>query len=537
MPRVKDPGSLVRFERISANYGLSRSWGVPYGAAQLIRTRSTTLSAVLMEATTFDAAWGIDGEEPLNAAYVSANWFTELGYGAERGRVFVQQIDENPSAQPVAVVSHRFWSTRLQRDPNIAGRTIWVNKQPALVIGVAQRDFPGLRLADTEVWLLISQLDYFVPGSAFREYGAVELYGRLRPNASSPAAKKESQTILAGLAKERPDVYRKGEWLEPYPGSAGFVPPEQRRQTRLMVLRLGGLSLLILLIACANLSNLVLSRAMERVREFGVRAALGASPWRVARQLVIEGAVLAGLGSLGGLVAGDWGVRLLSTQMGLPGYLDFSPDLRTILAAFIGAAVAISVAGLLPAWKLSRTDLTGVIKDGGQYVSDSLQRASLRQALVAVQVAGSCLLLVLAGLTARGLVGMFTQGGFEFDSVAVLEAPLALSKIKGDVAQRYWAQVRRSIASHPETDSTAMVSLAPLGDSNAETTYRSVPGLRVTSLRVELAFFSLMKIPILLGRAFDVSDDPQATVIISQRLAMEMYGTVDVLGNTFPKGL
>jgi predicted permease len=532
---VKDPAGLVHFFRMSET---STSSGVPYAATQFLRNHNDVLSAILTEAGQ-DAAWEDDAADRVRTSYVSANWFTELGYGAALGRVFSEDAEEKPDAAPVVVLSHAFWQARLGADPDIVGKTVRVNGRPAVVIGVAPERFPGLRMGGwPQVWIPVDQIDYFNPGSQFKTIWIdnTDMYGRLRPGISPEAAKDGLRAAMAELVKERPDDFVKGTWLEPYSGSVRFQRPEDRREAWLLLLLVGGLTALVLGIACANLSNLVLARAVGRVREMSVRMALGASRWRVLRQLLTETLLLAALGTAGGVALSYGSAKTIGSLIDIRAYLDFTPDWRTMLAAMSAAAVTLLAVGFLPAWKMSRQDLTASMKDGGERTSGGLQRARLRQVLVAAQVAGSCLLLVVAGLMARGLQRMLRPDrGFEFKNVAVLEPRLGNYGIERAQARAFWSQVKSAVAAHPETASLALVNPPPLGNAVSETRFNDAPSLRVVTLEVEPDFFAAMKIPIVSGRGLEANDDHRTAVVISRRLALEIYGTLDVVGHGFPK--
>jgi putative ABC transport system permease protein len=534
---VANPDALVRFDRIAK---LFRSNGIPYPATQFIREHNDALTSVLTwSGAADDVVWGDDTTDRVPAAYVSANWFSELGYGAARGRVFLEAVDERADAPPVIVVSDRFWRSRLQ-SAQVVGQVVRVNNHLATIVGVAPSGFPGLRLEDPQVWLLIHQMDYFNPGMAFKDdWGSsnTHLYARLRPGIPPAAARDALQSTVRELAHAHPADFQPDEILQPYSARNGFRSPNDQRELRTIALLAAGLTLLVLLVACANLSNLILSRAIGRLREFSVRVALGATRRRIVRLQLAESLLLAACGALGGVLLGGWGARSVAAYSAMPGYLDFTPDWRTAVVTCAIALLATVAFGLVPAWMVSRRDLVRAIKDGGQQLSRGLARAPVRLVLVGLQVAGCCVLLVVAAAMVRGLQRTVTGSlGFEFEQVAVLDASLTQHGIRNEAARHYWTEVKSAVAAaSPELEQMALSSLQPMGTSANRSQYNDAPGLAVTTTKVEPSFFPLLRIPILAGRNFQPDDRAALAVIISRRLAVEMYGTPDVVGKGFPR--
>jgi predicted permease len=530
---VKDPDTLARFYRLD---GAGSGSLVPYAAARFIQEHQRVLSAVLSQAF-MDVPWQGDPADSIRVAYVSANWFRELGYGAAQGRSFRESVDEQPGASPVVVLSHAFWRARLGGNHAAVGSSVRIGDRLATVIGIAPPEFPGLRLRDVQVWIPIAQIDLFMPGTDFKTTwrSNTEVYGRLRPGIGTAAARDGLRSAVSELARQHPDAFRAGEWLEPYTAAVRFETPRERRQRLTIVLAGAALTVLVLLIGCANLSNLVLSRGGERLREVSIRTALGASRWRVMRQLMTETLALAMLGAAGGLSVGAAGAGAIAAVVELPPFLDFSPDWRMFAAAVAAALVSMVVIGLYPAWKVSRHGLAESIRDGGQQASSGLERARFRQALIAAQLGGTCLLLVLAGATLQNLQrALFSDPGFDFANVAVLDTSIARHGVTGPAAAAYWSTVKASVAALPEAESVALVSQAPLGRDSTMSIYPGIGSLQVTVTKVDPDFFGLMKIPLLAGRNFTRADDPAATVIVSRRLALAMYGSLAIVGRSFP---
>ena len=532
---VKDPATLVRLERRGKTFSSS---GVPFPATQFIREHNEVLSAVLTHRSG-EVAWDGDPASKVEAAFVSANWFRELGYDAAAGRVFSEAVDEAPGAAAAAIISDGFWRTRLGSSPDAVGATLRLNGRPATIIGVAPANFPDLDLRNPQVWLPIQQIEYFEPGSAFKDAwndNNTNLYARVRPGIAPAAAEEGLRPAIIEMSRARPREFQPDEWLEGATAEGRFLHRRDRQKMLGAAGLVGGLTLLVLLVASANLANLVLSHAIGRVREFSVRLALGASRWRILRQIVVECALLAATGALGGIALSYAGARLFAAVTELPPYLDFTPDGGLLVAAF-GAALASMLAfGVVPAWMISRRDLMRGIRDGGHQVSAGLARARLRVALVGAQVVGCCALLVVAGSMARGVQRLLaTDPGFRFARIAVVDPGLARHGINGEAAATYWSEVSALLASHPDVEALALTSLSPLGAGVHSARYGADSGpLTITVMKVEPSFFRVMDIPIVAGRAFAPGDDP-SSVVISRRLAVTMYGTLDVLGKRYPR--
>jgi predicted permease len=532
--RVADVSTLVRFDRITKQFS---SNGFPYPATQFIRKHNDVLSAVLTS-TASEVVWGDDLNDRVSTLYVSANWFTELGYHAAPGRVFSEAVDERPDAAPVVVISHEFWRTRFKGEA-AAGRAVRVNTRPATIVGVAPPGFPGLRLGDTKVWLLIHQLPYFNPGSAFREDWRshnTQLYARLRAGVSPSAAQDGLRATIAELAHARPTEYAADEVLQPYLGSDGFRGPRERAKLRTMTVLVGCLMLLVLLVACANLSSLIFSHSIGRLREFSVRTALGATASRLLRQQLVESALLAASGAAGGLITGYWFASFIGVQTALPHHVDLAPDWRMILAGIVVAFIATLAIGFVPAWMVSKGDLVSVMKDGGSQTSRGLAHAKFRLVLIASQVAGCCVLLIVAGSMIVGMQRMLAHDlGFEFRHIAVLDAELGRYNIAGEAARQYWEDVKQTLSANPGVERVALASHSPLGGSGGRSRYNDAQRLIVTAIVAEPELFELLRIPMLAGRTFQANDQSSNAIIISRRLAMEMYGTLDVVGRGFPR--
>ena len=302
---------------------------------------------------------------------------------------------------------------------------------------------------------------------------------------------------MQAMAAERPEV-KSNEWLEPLLARHNFMRPDERTAVFAVIALLSGLTGLVLVVAAANLGNLVMSRATGRVRELGVRMALGARRARIVRQLVIESVPLVLLGVLGSLAFSRMTVALIAAAGSLPPYLDFSIEWRTVAVAIGLGVLSLAVVGLLPAWKVAQQHLIDAIKDGGQNVSRALDRTLMRRVMVTAQVAGSCLLLIIAGMTIRSVQrALETSTGFDYERAAVLSMPLDRYGITGDAARVHWYAVKERVRAHPEVENAAIVTAAPLGGRVFQTRYNDTPGLDTLVQPVDPEYFAVMRIPLI----------------------------------------
>jgi predicted permease len=530
-PAIKNADSWVRFLRSAPE---STTTSVPYPLAEFVKDHNSVMAAVIVESSG-NVAWGRDGADQIGASFVSTNWFSELGYGPMEGRMLADSLDATSDVPPV-VLGYRFWQNRLGAAQNLVGSTAYIDRKPVRIVGIAPAALPGLELDVPDVFIPIRQREYFYPASTLlRDWtnGNVGMYGRLRDGVSADVAREALRQTMQAMAKERPEV-KSTEWLEPLLASQNFMRSDERMAVFAVVALLSLLTGLVLVVAAANLGNLVMSRATGRVRELGVRMALGARRSRIVRQLVIESVPLAVLGVLGSLAFSRMTVALIAAAGSLPPYLDFSIEWRTVAVAIGLGVLSLAVVGLLPAWKVAQQHLIDAIKDGGQNVSRALDRTLMRRVMVVAQVAGSCLLLIIAGMTIRSVQrALETSAGFDYARAAVLSMPLDRYGIKGDAARAHWYAVKERVRAHPEVENAAIVTAAPLGGRVFQTRYNDTPGLETLVQRVDPEYFAVMRISLVSGSLFGPRD--AKTVIVSRRLALAMYGTLDVLGRGFPK--
>jgi putative ABC transport system permease protein len=482
---------------------------------------------------TFNLTGG-DQPEQLTGNPVTAGIFSTLGVKPLYGRVITPD-DDREGAPPVVVLSHRLWQRRFGARAEVVGEQIALNNQSYTVVGVMPPEFE-FPVAMSELWVPMA----FTKAAAERRQ-AHFLYtrARLKPGVTLAQAQAEMDTIAARLRQQYPDTNTdRGIRLV-------TLHEETVAQLRPALLVLMGAVLLVLLIACANVANLMLARATARHKEIAIRTALGASRWRVARQLLTESVLLALAGGLLGLLLALWGVDLLKS--GVPenmtymhGWNQIGLDAR-VLAFTLGVSLLTGIIfGLAPALQASKTDLHEGLKEGDRGSTGTRNR--VRGLLVAFEMAISLVLLVGAGLMMRSVVKLLeVRPGF--DPHNVLSVSLSLPRARYDNAQKvsdFVAQLQERVAAQPGVRSVGAVDLLPMAGSGQTTTFvvegKPAPARGSepeANYRVATpTYFSTLGIPVQKGRAFTAHDkaDAPPVALINETMAREFFPGEDPIG-------
>lgn len=480
---------------------------------------------------------GGDRPERYRGAFITANGFEPLGVRPAVGRLFAEGEDV-PGAPPVVLLSHHVWRDRYDRDPAVVGRTIRVNGEAATVVGVMPEGFRFPILED--VWVPL-RLD---PAELARGEGTwLEVYGRLREGVTVERARAEMSTIAQRIAGEHPET---NEGVVPLikPYTEEFIGPEE---TRVLWVMLGAVSL-VLLIACANVANLLLARTTVRVRDLAIRTAIGAKRSRIVGGLLLEALVLA----LAGLVLGAgiaWGgIELFDRAVAdtnPPFWLVFDLDLPILLfmAALTGGAAL--VAGLFPALQASSADVAEILRDESRGTS-SFRLGRLSRVLVTAEVAFSAGLLAASGLMMKGMVNL--RGlEYPFATENVLTARLALFESEFPEEEQVQGFYRdlvtrlRSATGSPASLTTALPGLGSGGqrialEGEVYATEEDRPFLR----RVVVApgFLEVFDVGVLQGRALDERDGREdlPAAMINESMAERHFEGQDPLGRRFREG-
>jgi predicted permease len=480
--------------------------------------------------------------EPVRVPGVqtTASFFDVLQVTPLAGRVY-SAADQGRGA--MAVISEGLWQRQFGRRPDIIGTHVRVNGTPSEIVGVVSQSVRHPLNAD--LWTLtpgdvpVSPIVSDNP-RADREIQYFGAMARLAPGATIGDVNAQLGALGDRLAREFPDSNR-GESFVARPLAESLVLDVR---TGLLVL-LGAVGC-VLLIACANVAGLMLARSLARRRELAVRASLGASSWRLARQLMVESLALAIAGGAAGIVLAAWGVDLLLALAPekLPRLNEVNLDWRVAAIASLATSLVGLLAGLAPAWQSTRPQLNEDLKDGGR--TGTAAKTRFRSILVVGEVAAALVLLIGAGLMLTSLARLRSvDPGFRTASLAAVELPLPQSRYDGPAQIRFYRQVLERLQGNPATVRSAMVFPMPLRGSNASTGVEiegEPDSNRANRAPAELnmvspEYFETIGLRLLEGRGFTASDaDGQLpVVVINQRLARE-FGDVDPIGKRINLG-
>jgi predicted permease len=479
---------------------------------------------------------------------VTGDYFDVLGVRLPRGRGFT--IDEDrPGGALAVVVSHGFWRSRLGGDPAAVGRTITLNNQAVNVVGIAPDGFRGAYAVyfQPDIWLPAAALPRLKPAqSAFltdRHDAALRLLGRLAPGVSVAAAQAAVDTIAARLATAYPDTNKD---MKAFVFREIDARPEVEiaAAANTVALIFLGLAGLVLLVACANVANLLLARAASRRREVAIRLAVGAGRSQLIRQLLVESLLLAAVSGVLAVGIGAVASTLLAgfrVPTDLPLAMSFHTDLRVAGYTLGLATLAAVVFGLWPAWQLSKTDLVPALKDDGTSASRRGRRVSLSKALVVAQVAASLMILVVAGLFVRSVSGARTlDPGFDTDHRIVMSLNPGLRGLNESDTREFYRRVSEAVRAVPGVETATLAAYVPLdfsidgGDFVVEG--RDVgPGreaIQAMASSVDEHYFATLNTAIRRGRPFTARDtlDASGVAIVNETFAAMAWPGQDPVG-------
>jgi len=544
---VPHPEQLVRPMELTEDRGLADEFSYPDFVEY--RNQESVFAGMFAE-NMVQAAIGTETEnDVIWGQVVSGNYFDVLQVTPMMGRAFLPEEDSAPGSHPVVVVSHSLWQRRLGADSHIVGKTVELNGKPYNVIGVAPPTFKGSKFAlALDFWIPMAMVEELQrnPG-LLKDRGSnwMNIVARLKPGVSLDQASANMSMIAKRLNQTYPD--------DRASSTDGLVKTELegRFEEAAAMMKTGAaiaMSIvgLVLLIACANVANLLLARAAARRKEIGIRLALGASRARLIRQLLTENILLSLLGGGLGLLLAYWLTYLMQGFIPIIEYnvLNdfFGIDSRVLIFTLVISLLTGVLFGLAPAWHASKPELVPVLKGEITTQSGKRRRLTLRNSLVVAQVALSLVVLVCAGLFVQSFRYVQRMDpGFGAQNVLLMTINPQLIGYDETQNKDFFARTVEGVKALPGVEAASVTRLAPLGDSSnssgpilreGETLARGSAGRVIMNTSVSPGYFQTMQIPILEGRDFDDRDrkGSQQTVIVNDRMAEMMWPGQSAVG-------
>lgn len=523
------------------------------------RAQNTVFSEMMAYSPSMAALSLTDRSRLLLGEVVTGSYFPVLGIRAELGRTLLPE-DDVPGAERVVVLSHRTWTRDFGASPSALGQTLRIHGQTYKVIGVAPKTFTGmLPMLSPELWTAIAHIDDVEPmgiqdavpsptgTSRIDRRGQRWLFakGRLKPEATVEQASANLALLSSQLATTYPQT-NKNRKVSVKRTSDVHIHPEADRTLMPIASGLMVVVGMVLLIACANVASMLLARASGRQKEIGIRLAIGANRGRIIRQLVTESTVMALLGSVAGLALAYvllQSAMAMTLPIPIPLTFGLHMDLRVLGFSVLVTLMAGLVAGLAPALNATKLNLVGELKGDAAAVPASRRRFTLRDSLVASQMAVTTVLLVVAGLLSRSLLSAQQMSiGFRTEGVAVLSAELDMIGYSAERGKAFWEQAVPRVRAIPGVESVALTERSPLSvNYNRNAIFfpeRAGPddkGTAIDVTRVTPEYFETLRVPILRGRGFTPADTPQSpgVVVINEAFARKHWPEQDPIGKRF----
>ena len=474
----------------------------------------------------------------------SANYFDVLGVRPILGRGFLPEEDEKPGGAPVTMISYRMWQTHFGADPGVIGQTLDINQHRYTIVGVTPAVFQGSQTGlRMELWIPMMMEDQLEPqGDLLHDhhYFWLNMLGRMKPGVSPAKAQEEMTLLLKREVRDYPDEHRGHDAVTLYPL---WRSPGANQFFSMLLPMLMTIAGLVLLLACANVANLALVRSVARRREIAIRTSLGASRWRLVRQLLVESLVLALGGGLLALVITFWteGTFMkFMPQMDFPISLGIRTD-RTVLLATLGISLLTGVIfGILPALRASSEAPVNVLKEDSGSTSGGKRKARLASGLVVAQISLSLLLLICAGLFIRSFMSAQSiNPGFNARGVLISSFDLFTGGYSDESGMEFDRQLVAKLQAVPGIESVALSSRVPLGLGGGSTSVKPegyVPqaneSMETPEAIITPNYFQTIQIPIVKGRDFTLQDNKksQRTVIVNEAFVDRYWPGQEALG-------
>jgi predicted permease len=476
----------------------------------------------------------------------SANYFDVLGVRPFLGRAFLPEEDTKPGGAPVAVIGYRFWQSHFAANPNIVGQTIEINEHAYTIVGVTPQEFQGSQTGvRTDIWVPIMMQAQLNPlGDLLHDHHQFWLlgFGRLKPGVTPQQAQQEMTLRLKPEAKAYPEEHKGHDFVTVYPLWRNPFGLNQFMSTLLPALMC--IAGLVLLLACVNVANLMLVRAVGRRREIAIRMSLGVTRWRLVRQLLVESLILSLAGGAVALLITLWTQGTLMTFMpvteDIPLSLTIAADHTVLLATLVISVLTGIIFGILPALRSSGVAPASALKEETGSASGTLRKARLASGLVVAQIALSLLLLICAGLFIRSFQrAQQINPGFNPHNVLIASYDLFTAGYSETTGAEFDRQIMTKLGTLPGVQSVALSNRMPLTFGGGSTSVKpegyvspANESMETQAAIITPNFLQTMQIPLVKGRDFTLQDtkSAQRVAIVSEAFANRYWPKQEVLG-------
>jgi predicted permease len=537
-----EPHRLVRLSSTHPEQNLTRV-GFSYPRFLEVQARQQVFSSLALSAGNAFTLTGRGDPEQVVGLHAAASLLPTLGLAPAIGRNFSPEEDR-PGGENVVLISHAMWRQRFNADPSALGQVLTLNGAPYTVIGVLPEPASAFPLNDIQLWVpRPAEVPYIAPSQLDNGGYFFQAIARLRPGVSLEQARDAMNVIGAGYAASNPSNVDAESQIEIVPLLEDAVG--NQRQSYLMLL---GAVACVLLIACANIANLLLARFVARRREIAARFALGATRANVLRQLVVESMTIALLGGVVGLVLAQWAlgaIALLGADL-IPRVLEIRLDFMALVFALLATILTGLLIGVLPAWQAARVNVGETLKEASRGSTGGGQR--LRGSLLVAEVALSLVLLIAAGLLLTSFARVQrVQPGFNPENVFTAQLALPPQRYEGPKLVAFYEQLYRRLSELPGSTSAALTDRVPLtgGQSPAPVAVvgRPIPPMserpHANRHLVSPRYFATLGIAVRAGRDFDERDSAHVphVVIINETFARQHFGQENPIGRTLITGM
>jgi len=542
VPGISNPDEVVS---LTLNKPGEKPFPFTYPDIEALRKGQQSLAGITACGFAQTSLAGKGKPERVWGMVASANYFDVLGVRPILGRGFLPEEDAKPGGAPVAVISYRLWQARFGSNPEIVGQTIGINQHPYTIVGVTPAVFQGSQTGvRTDIWVPMMMEAQFEPlGDLLNDHHQFWLlaFGRLKPGIRLEQAQQEMTLRLKQEVESYPEEHKGHESVTVYPLWRNPFGLNQFLSTLLPILMC--IAGMVLLLACANVANLMLVRSVGRRREIAIRLSLGASRWQLARHLLVESLILALAGGVVALLITFWTQGTLMKFMPATDYpvsLSVKAD-RTVLLATLGISALTGVIfGILPALRASREAPVAILKEDTGSASVGVKKARLASGLVVAQISLSLLLLVCAGLFIRSfLSAQLINPGFNSHNVLIATYDLFTAGYSEASGTEFDRQLAAKLEAQPGIQSVALTNRVPLGFGGGSTSVRpegyvsqSDESMETEDAIITPNYFRTLQIPIVEGRDFTLQDSAksQRVTIVNEEFVNRYWPKQDAIG-------